>query len=150
MQSVCARLCSITSAEPGHKIGHSRKTTRICPTGGFFVKCLFVHAEVQKQLTPRGLSDRDRDYYIQRLWQMFDSNDPRDEAKSLGAMRILGKAFVSEKVENIQVETLKIAGINEGLARMLGEDADEAAQSGQSSFDAVRTQLSMEDENPDE
>jgi hypothetical protein len=48
--------------------------------------------------------------FIQKLWAYFESNDPRQEQKALSAMRILGKAFVSEKVENTQVETLKIAG----------------------------------------
>jgi len=104
-----------------------------------------VHREVEKQLTPRGLSDRDRDHFVQRLWQMFDSTDPREEQKSLSAMRILGKAFISEKIENTQVEMLKIAGISEGLERMLSE-ANPEAQAGVSPFDAVKTQLNMEDE----
>jgi hypothetical protein len=108
-----------------------------------------VHREVEKQLTPRGLSDHDRDYFVQRLWQMFESTDPREEQKALSAMRILGKAFVSEKVENTQIEMLKIAGINEGLERMMSEVNSEA-QAGTSPFDAVKTQLDIEDEAFDE
>jgi len=80
---------------------------------------------------------------------MFDSTDPREEQKSLSAMRILGKAFISEKVENTQIETLKIAGINEGLERMLS-DVDSEAQLGSSPFDAVKTELNMKDEAFDE
>jgi len=108
-----------------------------------------VHREVEKQLTPRGLSDHDRDYFVTRLWQMFESNDPREEQKALSAMRILGKAFISEKVENTQVEMLKIAGISEGLERMMGE-ADSEAQAGISPFDEVRSQLNLKDEKFDE
>jgi hypothetical protein len=108
-----------------------------------------VHREVEKQLTPRGLSDHDREYFVTRLWQMFDSTDPREEQKSLSAMRILGKAFISEKIENTQVEMLKIAGINEGLEQMLG-DADSEAQAGSSPFDAVKTELNMQEEAFDE
>jgi hypothetical protein len=108
-----------------------------------------VHREVEKQLSPRGLSDHDRDHFVQRLWQLFESNDPREEQKALSAMRILGKAFISEKVENTQVEMLKIAGINEGLQRMIG-GADPEAQTGTSPFDDVRSQLNTKDEMFDE
>jgi hypothetical protein len=108
-----------------------------------------VHREVEKQLTPRGLSDHDREYFVTRLWQMFDSTDPREEQKALSAMRILGKAFISEKVENTQIEMLKIAGISEGLEKMMGA-ADSEAQAGVSAFDDVRSQLNMKDETFDE
>ena len=64
-------------------------------------------------------------------------------------MRILGRAFISEKIENTQVEMLKINGISEGLERMLGE-ADSEAQAGVSPFDEVRTQLNLKDEKFDE
>ena len=58
-------------------------------------------------------------------------------------MRILGKAFITEKVENTQVEELRIAGVSEGIARM---QSDPEAQSGASSFDAVQTGSHMSDE----
>jgi hypothetical protein len=108
-----------------------------------------IHREVEKQLTPRGLSDHDREYFVTRLWQMFDSTDPSEEQKALSAMRILGKAFISEKVENTQVEMLKIAGINEGLERMMSE-ADPEAQAGASPFDSVRAELNVKDDAFDE
>jgi hypothetical protein len=98
-----------------------------------------VHREVEKQLAPRGLSDHDRDYFVRRLWEMFDSTDPRQEAKSLGAMRILGKAFITEKVENTEIQSLRINGLEEGLARMTGEGDDGSAQSPDSSFAEVRS-----------
>jgi len=50
-------------------------------------------------------------------------------------MRILGKAFVSEKIENTQVEVLKISGLDDGIARMTGGDPE--AQTGESSFSAA-------------
>jgi hypothetical protein len=108
-----------------------------------------VRTQVQSLLKKRGLDDESREYFIQKLWAYFESSDPRQEQKALSAMRILGKAFVSEKVENTQVETLKIAGINEGLERMLG-GANSEAQSGSSPFDSVRTELNMQDEVFDE
>jgi hypothetical protein len=108
-----------------------------------------IHREVEKQLTPRGLADLDREYFVRRLWEMFDSTDPREEQKSLSAMRILGKAFITEKVENTQVEMLKIAGVSEGQERMM-DGADSEAQSGSSPFDEVRTELNMKDETFDE
>jgi hypothetical protein len=79
---------------------------------------------------------------------MFESADPRQEQKALAAMRILGRAFVSEKIENVEVTSLKINGINEGLERMLSQSED--AQSTHSPFDSVRSQSSMKDEAFDE
>jgi hypothetical protein len=108
-----------------------------------------VQTEVQTLLKKRGLDDESREYFVQKLWQLFESNDPRQEQKALGAMRILGRAFISEKIENTQVEMLKINGISEGLERMLGE-ADSEAQAGVSPFDEVRTQLNLKDEKFDE
>src|SRR5262249_15924367 len=72
-----------------------------------------VNKEIQQQLSTRGLSDADKEYYVRKLWQFFESHDARQEAKSIAAMRILGKAFISEKVENTQVEVLKISGLEE-------------------------------------
>jgi hypothetical protein len=110
-----------------------------------------IHREVEKQLTPRGLSDHDRDYFVTRLWEMFESNDPREEQKALSAMRILGKAFISEKVENTQVEMLKIAGVSEGVARMMGEAEDvQSAQSAASPFDSAGAELNIKEEPFDE
>ncbi len=103
-----------------------------------------IHREVEKQLAPRGLSDHDRDYFVRRLWEMFDSTDPREEAKSLGAMRILGKAFITEKVENTEIQALRINGLEEGLARMTGEGDDGSAQSAESPFDVVRSYTAEE------
>jgi|SRR5882762_2489312 len=105
-----------------------------------------VQAQVQTLLKKRGLDDESREYFVQRLWQYFESNDLRQEQKALSAMRILGKAFISEKIENTQVEKLQLAGINEGLEKMMGLDADEETQSGASSFDSVRTQLNVKDD----
>lgn len=103
-----------------------------------------VRTEVQSLLKKRGLDDESREHFVNRLWELFESTDPRLEQKALSAMRILGRAFVSEKVENVQVETLKIAGINEGLARMMG--GGDEAQAGVSPFDDVRAQLNVKDE----
>jgi hypothetical protein len=106
-----------------------------------------VQTEVQTLLKKRGLDDESREYFVQKLWQLFESNDPRQEQKALAAMRILGRAFISEKIENTQVETLKIAGVSEGIARMMGAAEDEPdAQSAASPFDAVRAERNMKDE----
>jgi hypothetical protein len=108
-----------------------------------------VNKEIQAQLSTRGLSDDDRIYFVRKLWQLFESHDPRQEAKSLGAMRILGKAFISEKVENTEVEKLQIVGLDEGIRRM---QSDPEAQSEGSSFVAEGkrpAKLDMFDEDSD-
>lgn len=44
------------------------------------------------------------------------------------AIRILGKAFVGEKIEVDKPEELKIRGIGEGLKRMLRDDYESLAR----------------------
>jgi hypothetical protein len=46
----------------------------------------------------------------------------------LAALRILGKAFVGEKIEIDKPEELKILGFGEGLKRMLGDDYESLAR----------------------
>jgi hypothetical protein len=40
-----------------------------------------VRTQVQSLLKKRGLDDESRDYFIQKLWAYFESNDPRQRAK---------------------------------------------------------------------
>ena len=82
-----------------------------------------LNQEIQNQLSTRGLSDQDRAHFVRTLWRLFESENPVHEAKAIAAMRILGRAFISEKVENTQVEKLQIVGLDEGIARMTGESA---------------------------
>jgi len=52
-----------------------------------------------------------------------ESEKPADERRQLAALRILGKAFISEKIEVDKPQQLKIGGIEEGLEKMgLGEE----------------------------
>jgi hypothetical protein len=59
-----------------------------------------VHLEVEKQLTPRGLSDHDREYFVTRLWQMFDSTIRLIRAKSKS--RSLGQATTDPQRNNVR------------------------------------------------
>lgn len=81
-----------------------------------------VTAAIEKTLQKRGLDEKSKDYYVERLWHYFDSEAPADEKRQLAAMRILGKAFVGEKIEVDKPEELRISGIEAGLKRMLGDD----------------------------
>jgi hypothetical protein len=95
-----------------------------------------VSREIQAQLSTRGLSDKDRDYFVSKLWSLFESPDPRQEQKSIAAMRLLGRAFISEKVENTEIEKLQIGGLEEGIARMTG--GSDAAQEHANPFGELR------------
>jgi hypothetical protein len=108
-----------------------------------------VHAEVEKQLAKRGLDEGSKEHFVSLLWRYAESTNRDDEQRTLASWRLLGKAFIGERVENVEVTSLKIDGINEGLERMLGQGSDEA-QSGSSSFDSVRSQLNMKDDAFDE
>jgi hypothetical protein len=91
-----------------------------------------VQKAIQKTLQKRGLDSESKNYYVQRLWEFFESTDPADEKRQLQAMRILGRGFIAEKVQVDKPEELKIHGFEEGLRRMglddesLGRAGDEA------------------------
>jgi hypothetical protein len=81
-----------------------------------------VTAAIQKTLQKRGLDEDSKEHFVDLLWRYAESEAPADEKRQLAALRILGKAFVGEKIEVDKPEELRISGLEEGLKRMLGED----------------------------
>jgi hypothetical protein len=91
-----------------------------------------VQREIHKTLQKRGLDEDSKQHFVDLLWKYAESEDPADEKRQLAALRILGRAFVGEKVEIDAPQDLRIRGIDEGLKRMglddesLGRAGDEA------------------------
>ena len=85
-----------------------------------------IKTALQRDLSKLGLDDKAKEHYITEIWRWFkNESDPRLRAT---AARILGKAFVAERVETTAIESLPILGFEEGITRMLGSPTDCSAQ----------------------
>lgn len=73
-----------------------------------------LQAEVENQLKITGLDETSKEAYVKQMWMWMWGVD--NELKTTAA-RILGKAFMPEKVDD-QPKPLRIAGIEDGLAKM--------------------------------
>jgi hypothetical protein len=98
-----------------------------------------VQRAVQKELQKRSLDKGSRDHFVELLWRYAESEDQIDEKRQLQAMRILGKAFISESVEISKPSVLRITGIDEEIKQMFdGHDPREKSlpSSASSEFDS--------------
>jgi hypothetical protein len=74
-----------------------------------------VREAVQKTLEKRGLDEKSKEYFVSKLWEWLDTADPCLEKQQLQAMRILGKAFITETVQVGKPTSLRISGYDEGM-----------------------------------
>jgi hypothetical protein len=88
-----------------------------------------VRNAIERTLAKRGLDEKSKEHFVELLWRYAESEDPRDERRQLQALRILGKAFVGERVEVREPTPLKIHGYEEGIRRMFGDVAGEVLDS---------------------
>jgi hypothetical protein len=84
-----------------------------------------VTAAIEKTLQKRGLDEKSKEHFVDLLWRYAESEAPADEKRQLAALRILGKAFVGEKIEVDKPEELRISGFEAGLKRMLGDSYED-------------------------
>jgi hypothetical protein len=89
-----------------------------------------VQAAIQQGLQKRGLDQKSRERFVEILWQYAEDSDPANERRTLAAWRILGRGFISEKIEQTMIEPLRIEGFEEGIKRMLSEAPDPNAPDG--------------------
>ena len=75
-----------------------------------------LRAEIEEQFKLVGLDDGSKDAYVKELFAWFWGAD--NELK-MTAARILGRAFIADKVVD-KPAVLEIKGIEDGVARMLG------------------------------
>jgi hypothetical protein len=86
--------------------------------GSRMMKTPQVLAELEQQMSPRGLDEKSKDRYIQIIWEWIEGSD---RPKALTAARILGKGFIGERIEIEQPDVLRIEGWEEGIKQMLGD-----------------------------
>lgn len=87
-----------------------------------------IKTALQRDLTKAGLDDQSKDSFVQMMWHWLkNDSDPR---KATAAARILGKAFIAERVETTKIEKLPIEGFEDGLRRMLSEPVVEVPEGG--------------------
>jgi hypothetical protein len=88
-----------------------------------------VQESIQKALEAEGLDDKSREVYVRKIWDWF-LNGNKDQ--SLTAARLLGRAFIVEKVDTNRPQELIIRNYAQGVEQMfapvgdleLGEDVD--------------------------
>lgn len=88
-----------------------------------------VAAAIQRTLQKRGLDEQSKQHFVSLIWRYAESEDPADEKRQLMALRILGKAFVGEKIEVNKPEPLPIAGAEELMKSIMGDDYESWAAS---------------------
>lgn len=101
-----------------------------------------VKAAIEENLTVKGLDSRSKDKYVQKMWDWLEGaesvvykedgvtvDEEKTEKKrksaqeyALTAARILGKGFISEKVNNDKPEELRLSNWDNGIKRMTGEN----------------------------
>jgi hypothetical protein len=105
----------------GHLTAESARTV-----GNRMMKTPQVLAELEKQMSPRGLDEKSKDRYVQLLWDWLEGTD---KMKAQTAARILGKGFISERISVEAPEELRIEGWDEGIKMLLGSAPKRTASS---------------------
>lgn len=103
-----------------------------------------VKVAVAEELKKRGLDEESKQHFVSKLWQWFESDDPRYEKAKLAAIRQLGKVFLPERswMEVGKLEPLPITGFDDNVRRMLG--GDDSSQTDLGFSDATRYAASMD------
>jgi hypothetical protein len=73
-----------------------------------------VQREIQKTLEKRGLDEQSKEHFVDCY---AESEKPEGEMRQLQAMRILGKAYIADRVQVDKPETLRLAGLEAGLKK---------------------------------
>lgn len=105
-----------------------------------------VQMAVEKEMQKRGLDESSKDHFVDILWRYAESGDPDDEKRQIAAWRLLGKAFMPDRVEVSKPEELKISGLGDGIRQMLGEGESSGAQGEAFSVPGAAFSISAEDE----
>ena len=100
----------------------------LCPGGSCFEKGrmleqlendIRIKTALQRDLSRLSLDDKAKEHYVQELWNWF--HNEKNPLLRGTAARILGKAFIADRVETTTIESLPIQGFEDGLKRMLAE-----------------------------
>lgn len=94
-------LPPVNVAELAHKLEHSPH----------------VQTALGSMLAQLSLDGESKEFYVRELWFRFRSS--QDIRERIAAMKMLGKAFISERVEVSRPEELRIEGFEAGVEGML-------------------------------
>jgi hypothetical protein len=92
-------------------------------TGSRMIRTPAVQAELEKLTSTRGLNEHNADRFLDELWSWLLGDD---NAMKLTAARILGRLYVTERMEaSPPHEPFRIEGIDEDAIRVLTGEGPE-------------------------
>lgn len=80
-----------------------------------------VREAIEDALVDKGLDDKSKSAFVKRMWKWLDSGD---EKLMRAAAGILGRGFISDKIDVNKTEELPIRGFKEGVTKLFGEAPD--------------------------
>jgi hypothetical protein len=80
-----------------------------------------VREAIEDSLVDKGLDENSKKAFVKRMWKWMDSGD---EKLMRAAAGILGRGFISDKIDVNKTEELPIRGFKEGVTKMFGEAID--------------------------
>lgn len=97
-------------------------TDKVRDTTARLLENVSTDEEFEKRLDSLGLDEESRKVYVKEMWRWLYTGTNQQRVQ---ASKVLGKAFVTEKVIVDAPEPLAITGFEEGIRRMLGDAADQ-------------------------
>ncbi len=79
-----------------------------------------IQKEVEVQLDAQGLGDKAKQNFVLLMHEWLEGDDQRLQ---LEAAKILSRGYIGDKIVHDKPEALPIEGFDDGLKKMLGEDA---------------------------
>jgi hypothetical protein len=80
-----------------------------------------VREAIEDALVDKGLDEKSKSAFVKRMWKWLDSGD---EKLMRAAAGILGRGFISDKIDVNKTEELPIRGFKEGVTKLFGEAID--------------------------
>jgi hypothetical protein len=78
-------------------------------------------AALIQQAEALGLDEAGKKKFVETMWKWLLDGDS-SEKMAIAAARILGRGFISEKVDVDKPVALKIEGLDAGISRLMGSD----------------------------
>ncbi len=76
-----------------------------------------IQKAIEENLAARGLDEKSKDRFVSMMWEWVEGDDPR---LKIASAKILGRGFISEKIDLNKPQELPIRGFEAGVLAMLG------------------------------
>lgn len=83
-----------------------------------------VKVAIERELAKRGLDEQSKTAFVEKMWQWLEGTE--GEKRAMTAARILGKGFISERIDVNKPADLPIRDLSSGIAVMMGAVAKRA------------------------